>query len=218
MQIARKFERLLEMYPHPDGRRWSGQEIDEATGGIVTRSYVTNLRKGRIENPGFEKLRAIAKVMDFPPELWFEVMPDFSAVAATDSPPDGSSIANKTNRLFEAFRNEKSGAPLTNTEVARMSLGDLSEDHVEQIRSGKLTNPAMNQVVALAEVFGVHPSYFLDAARKPPLLDEEAMRIFQDETVSAIAHKSLHLPGRERQMILNIIQQFEETQGAGDGG
>lgn len=218
MQIARKFERLLEMYPHPDGRRWSGQEIDEATGGIVTRSYVTNLRKGRIENPGFEKLRAIAKVMDFPPELWFEVMPDFSSGGATDSPPDDSSIANKTNRLFEAFRNEKSGVPLTNAEVARMSLGDLSEDHVEQIRSGKLTNPAMNQVVALAEVFGVHPSYFLDAARKPPLLDEEAMRIFQDETVSAIAHKSLHLPGRERQMILNIIQQFEETQGAGGGG
>lgn len=67
MHIARKFERLLEIYPHPDGRRWSGQEIDEATGGVVTRSYVTNLRKGRIENPGFEKLRAIAKVMSFPP-------------------------------------------------------------------------------------------------------------------------------------------------------
>ena len=67
MHIARKFERLLEIYPHPDGRRWSGQEIDEATGGVVTRSYVTNLRKGRIENPGFEKLRAIAKVMELPP-------------------------------------------------------------------------------------------------------------------------------------------------------
>lgn len=99
-----------------------------------------------------------------------------------------------------------------------MSLGDLSEEHVEQIRSGELDNPSMSQVVALAEVFGVHPSYFLDMARKPPLLDEEAMRIFQDETVSAIAHKSLHLPGRERQMILNIIQQFEDTQGTDVGG
>jgi hypothetical protein len=76
----------------------------------------------------------------------------------------------------------------------------------------------MNQVVALADVFGVHPSYFLDTARKAPLLDEEAMRIFQDETISAIAHKSLHLPGRERQMILNIIQQFEDTQGADGEG
>ena len=38
----------------------------------MTRSYVSTLRKGRIENPGFEKLRAIAKAMNFPPELWFE--------------------------------------------------------------------------------------------------------------------------------------------------
>ncbi len=38
----------------------------------MTRSYVSNLRKGRIENPGFEKLRAIAEAMNFPPELWFE--------------------------------------------------------------------------------------------------------------------------------------------------
>jgi hypothetical protein len=30
------------------------------------------LPKGRIEIPGYEKLRAIAKAMGFPPELWFE--------------------------------------------------------------------------------------------------------------------------------------------------
>ena len=30
------------------------------------------LRKGRIGNPGFEKIKAIAKAMNFPPELWFE--------------------------------------------------------------------------------------------------------------------------------------------------
>jgi len=72
MHIAQKFEALLEMYPRPDGRRWSGQEIDEPTGGVVTRSYVTNLRKGRIENPGYEKMKAIAKAMGFAPEVWFE--------------------------------------------------------------------------------------------------------------------------------------------------
>jgi hypothetical protein len=32
---------------------------------------VTHLRKGRIENPGYEKLRTIAEAMGFPPELWF---------------------------------------------------------------------------------------------------------------------------------------------------
>ena len=71
VQIAQKFEHFLETYRRPDGSRWGGQNLQDATDGVVTRSYVTSLRKGRIENPGFEKLRAIAKVMGFPPELWF---------------------------------------------------------------------------------------------------------------------------------------------------
>ena len=36
-------------------------------GGVVSRSYVTNLRKGRIENPGLDKLAALARAMGFLP-------------------------------------------------------------------------------------------------------------------------------------------------------
>ncbi|MBA2619226.1 MAG: hypothetical protein H0U91_13830, partial [Rubrobacter sp.] len=72
MHIAEKFQRLLDTYRHPDGRWWKGAELQKATGGVVIRSYVTNLRKGRIESPGYDKLRAIAKAMGFPPALWFE--------------------------------------------------------------------------------------------------------------------------------------------------
>src|SRR5215204_3956059 len=72
MHAARRFEHLLDMHRRPDGSRWTGQQLDETTGGVVTRSYATNLRKGRIENPGYEKMRAIAKAMSFAPEVWFE--------------------------------------------------------------------------------------------------------------------------------------------------
>jgi transcriptional regulator with XRE-family HTH domain len=65
--VSPKFERLLNAYRREDGAKWSGMELERATGGIVTRSYVTNLRKGRIENPGMEKLWALARVMGFPP-------------------------------------------------------------------------------------------------------------------------------------------------------
>ena len=75
MHLAQRFELFLETYRRPDGSRWTGQQLDEATRGVVTRSYVTNLRKGRIENPGYEKMRAIAKAMGFPPEAWFEDAP-----------------------------------------------------------------------------------------------------------------------------------------------
>ena len=66
MHVAQKFEHLLDAYRQADGSKWTGQQLDKATGGVVTRSYVTNLRKGRIENPGYEKMRAIAKAMGFP--------------------------------------------------------------------------------------------------------------------------------------------------------
>ncbi len=72
VQIAQKFERFLEVYRRQDGSTWGGQDLHNASGGVVTRSYVSNLQKGRIENPDFEKLKAIAKAMGFPPELWFE--------------------------------------------------------------------------------------------------------------------------------------------------
>ena len=55
-QIAQKFEHFLDAYHRPDGGRWGGQDLHNATGGVVTRSYVSNLRKSRIENLGLEKL------------------------------------------------------------------------------------------------------------------------------------------------------------------
>jgi len=72
MHIAQTFEQLLDTYRRPDGSQWTGQQIDEATDGFVTRSYFVNLRKGRINSPGHEKMAAIAKAMGFPPAAWFE--------------------------------------------------------------------------------------------------------------------------------------------------
>ena len=72
MHIAQRFEQLLDSYRHPDGSRWTGQQLDEATDGVVARAYFVNLKKGRINSPGYEKMAAIAKAMGFPPAAWFE--------------------------------------------------------------------------------------------------------------------------------------------------
>jgi hypothetical protein len=72
MHISQRFEYLLDSYRHPDGSQWTGQQIDEATDGLVARSYFVNLRKGRIKSPGHDKMAAIAKAMGFPPGAWFE--------------------------------------------------------------------------------------------------------------------------------------------------
>jgi transcriptional regulator with XRE-family HTH domain len=166
MHIAQKFEGLLDVYRRPDGRRWTGQEIDEATGGVVTRSYVTNLRKGRIENPGYEKMRAIAKAMGFAPEVWFEEGLGEGSFAAVGQADESRGVAGRLEHLFEVVRNPKTGEPYTNAEVARMTLGDLSEEDVERIRTGAIGDPTVGQVTALTSVFGVEPAYFLDRGNR----------------------------------------------------
>ena len=69
--VSERFGRLLDLYRKPDGSEWGGQDLENATGGTVTRSYVANLKNGRIENPGLAKLEAISGAMGFPPALWF---------------------------------------------------------------------------------------------------------------------------------------------------
>ena len=121
VQIAQKFEHFLDTYRRPDGSRWGGQDLDDATGGIVTRSYVSNLRKGRIENPGFEKLRAIAKAMNFPPELWFEDVENLSEVSGSRPSwfvDSEDNLALLDEELVEALRDETTRAILR--EVIRL--------------------------------------------------------------------------------------------------
>jgi hypothetical protein len=48
LRVAQRFERFLDTYRRPDGGRWGGADLEGATGGVVTRSYVTNLHKGRV--------------------------------------------------------------------------------------------------------------------------------------------------------------------------
>ena len=87
--VSERFRRLLALYRRPDGSEWGGQDLENATGGAVGRSYISNLRKGRIENPGLAKLEAIAGAMGFPPALWFDTearhrIPDAALAAALE--------------------------------------------------------------------------------------------------------------------------------------
>ena len=66
VQIAEKFEHFLEVYRRPDGSRWGGQDLHDATGGVVTRSYVSNLRKGRIENPWLREAQGDSEGYELP--------------------------------------------------------------------------------------------------------------------------------------------------------
>ena len=220
--VAPKFERLLEAYRREDGGKWSGIQLERATGGVVTRSYVTNLRKGRIENPGMEKLAAIAKAMGFPPALWFEEELTGADRRGAAGAPEG--LAVRVERLFDAIKDPKTGETYTPSKIARMSLGDLTEEDVVALRSGSIADPPLSHLLALARAFGVEPSYLVDGTGEA-VLDREMVEALSDDTTRAIARESARLRDRERNLVLGIVRQFEgvgsreeDERGAPSGG
>jgi transcriptional regulator with XRE-family HTH domain len=94
-----------------------------------------------------------------------------------------------------------------------MTLGDLSEEDVERIRTGAISDPSVGQIAALASVFGVEPSYLLDR-EEPSLLDEELVQALRDEDVRDITRESARLPDRERHLVLGIVRQFRDQKSA----
>jgi transcriptional regulator with XRE-family HTH domain len=179
---------------------------------VVTRSYATNLCKGRIESPGYEKMAAIAKAMCFPPEAWFE---EGFGHAPTEPSDDSRGIAGRVEHLFDAVRNPTTGESYTNADVARMTFGDLLEEDVEGIRTGAIRDPTVSQVAALAGVFGVQTSYLLDRGEAP--FDEELVEALRDETVRKATREISHLPERERQLVLGIVRQFRNQKAPPSG-
>ena len=205
MHVAHRFEHLLEAYKRPDGSMWTGQQIDEATGGVVARSYVTNLRKGRIGNPGYEKMLALVRTMGSPPEAWFEK-------GIGDGPRsahvEGLDLAARVGHLFRAVRHPRTGEPYRDAQVARMTLGELSEGGEKGIRTRRIPDPTVGQVAALAAAFGVPTSYLVDRNTDPSALDEGTLKALPDETAGVILRESARLPRKEKEMVLGIGRQF----------
>src|ERR671921_1237489 len=125
-------------------------------------------------------------------------------------------VAARLAHVFEVVRNASTGEPYTNAEVARMTLGDLSEEDVEKIRSGAVSDPSVGQIAALASVFGVEISYLLDRG-EPSLLDEELVQALRDADVRDITRERSRLQDRERQLVLGIVRQFRDQKVAPSG-
>jgi len=152
--------------------------------------------------------------MGFPPEAWFEDgLGEGRSIGQTEQ---SRGVAGRLEHVFEVVRSPKTGQPYTNAEVARMTLGDLSEEDVKGMRSGAIADPTVGQVAALAGVFGVEPSYLLDRG-EPALLDEELVQALRDKDVRDITRESSRLPDGERRLVLGIVRQFRDQRAAPSG-
>ena len=71
-------------------------------------------------------------------------------------------------------------------------------------------SPAEHSGVALAEAFGVHPSYFLKTGKKPALLGEREISALGDQRVREILNKSLSPSDCKKDMVFEMIQHLGE--------
>jgi len=144
--------------------------------------------------------------MGFPPTLWFEE--ELSGTDGRGAAGIPTGLAGRVERLFEVIEDPKTGETYTSASIARMSLGDLTEEDVEGLRSGSVTDPPLSHVVALARAFGVEPSYLVDGTGEA-LTGAEVARALSDEEVREIALGCARLPRREKGIVVGIVRQFE---------
>ena len=96
-----------------------------------------------------------------------------------------------------------------------MTLGDLSEEDIEGIRTGVIGDPTVGQVAAMAGVFGVELSYLLDHGEA--LLDAEVVEALQDDKIREATREISRLSERERRLVLGIVRQFGDQKAAPGG-
>ena len=225
---AERFKKMLLLYPHPSGRTWRGKDFEDATNGYLTGSYITALRKGRIPNPGVQKLKKIAEVMGAPFDLWLEDPEDWERDARAYLAPDhpahetsktanrgagaetsvSSTLAGLLSRLFGEVRNETTGDPYTNREVSALTQGRLSEDEVRRMREGDLINPTRGQLLALSDAFDIDPSYWFGRGSRRPVLTPDLAEALKDDKNYAILHKSLGLRDSDKDIVMVLMEQL----------
>ena len=112
-------------------------------------------------------------------------------------------FAAKLNRLFKE-KLKFDGTPYTQTEVVARTKNVLSRVQLWKLRTGQADNPGIQVVQALADFFGVEPSYFF--GHESPGIDEQAQK--QHEFVEQVALRSYDLDENGKQAVLFMIDSI----------
>lgn len=130
------------------------------------------------------------------------------------------SLAEKLDYLFATVRPDK--GEFTHEQVAsalREAGGPtISATYVWQLRKGLRDNPTKHHLEALADFFGVSPSYFFDEAAAEKIDAELALlTALRDTSVRAMALRASGLSAGTLEAIRAIIEQARRIEGLPDG-
>ena len=126
------------------------------------------------------------------------------------------SFADRLNQLFETQR-DPDGKPWTNVAVAKAmrKIGfPGAPGYLSQLRNGQRDNPTLAYVKAVAEVFGVPGTYFVEDADEAARLrdDHATLAALQDSGIAELALRGQDLDKESLQQfkaIMNAVRQLK---------
>ncbi len=117
-------------------------------------------------------------------------------------------FAAKLNRLFKEKR-KPDGTLYTQTEVIESTKGVLTRVYLWKLRTGRASNPGFLVIQALAEFFGVDPSYFFVNDKMSKEFAKQSQK--RDQLVDQIALRSSELDDKGKQTILYMIESIVKS-------
>lgn len=136
-----------------------------------------------------------------------------------DTSPGPRSLADKLDRLFTIVRPSK--GEYTHEQVAKAieerDGPTISASYLWQLRRGLRDNPTKKHLEALAEFFGVPPSYFFDEDESERVDAElDLLAALRDASVRQVALRASGLSAQTLRAITEMIDRARQIEGLDD--
>ena len=131
------------------------------------------------------------------------------------------SLAHKLDRLFQTVR-RADGREYSYRDVAaeieRRCQVKVSPSYIWQLRTGQRDNPTVRHIEALAAVFGVPASYFLDTPEAAQTAEELALlAALRDVSVRHLALRAQGLSPQSLEPVRELIERVRQLEGLNGG-
>jgi transcriptional regulator with XRE-family HTH domain len=113
------------------------------------------------------------------------------------------SFAEKLNRLFKTIT--KPDGEEFSPEELQVATKGITASYIYRLRSGRSTNPSIDKVKAIADFFGINPSYFFEEEAADPSPDPERM-------LAHMAHRAHALDMTHLEEMLTMIKAIRESE------
>lgn len=133
----------------------------------------------------------------------------------------GRTFAERLDHLFNEVHPDNRG-PYTYAEVAdaikEAGEGAITASGIQQLRTGKRSNPKMETIKALAAFFGVPAGYFFDdGIAERTEAEIKLVAAMRDQRIAQVALRSAGLSTASLKMVHTVIQQARHLEGLPSG-